>query len=105
MEWHKTLTFSPDRIRALEAFIKEPDTRQSDIFDSGTFPIDDATRLDWIIKHDLFEGVVLHLSLMSGDGTQFLAGYEVPLSEVHELLTTHPIEHGQSHYQLIIHEG
>lgn len=101
-DWNGTLKFSPEQVTALEAFIREPDTRTTDIFDHGTLPVDEATHIDWIIKHDLFEGVVIHLSLMAADGTRYLAGTEAILAETADVFQTLTIDHEGRLYSVTI---
>lgn len=99
--WTGSLTFSPSQKEALETFIHHPDTRSSDIFDQGTLAVkDQSLRLDWIIKHDLFEGVVIHFSLMADDGSRFLAGDESTLSDAQALCKTYKITYQDQTYEI-----
>lgn len=101
-DWSGTLMMQKNQVEALDAFIHEPDTRQSDIFGQGTLDAGEGQPLDWIIKHDIFEGVVLHLSLMAEGHTSFLAGHEEPLSRASDLFQTYALEHDGKTYALTI---
>ncbi len=85
-KWEQTLSVSPDLLRNLEDFISHPSTRQQDIFAEQNFPVDSHHHLHWLIKHDLFEGVVLHLTLLDTEAYQFLAGYELALAKPEDAL-------------------
>ena len=85
-KWEQTLTVSADIMRNLEDFISHPSTRQQDIFAEQNFPIDSHHHLHWLIKHDLFEGVVLHLTLLDTEAYKFLAGYELALAKPEDAL-------------------
>jgi hypothetical protein len=99
-DWSGTLTFTPEQQQALEAFIREPDTRRDDVFARGSLETDGQARLDWIIKHDIFEGVVVHFSLMTPDGGSFLAGVEQSLSHASELFQTYDVRHRGRQYSV-----
>lgn len=99
-DWNGTITLSTESIGHLSTFMHQPDTRHSDIFDQGSLEATPDHRIDWIIKHDLFEGVVFQLSLMNQDGTMFLAGSGSVLQEPADILGTHTIEHRDSTYHL-----
>ena len=101
-DWSGTLTLQPEQVNALESFIREPDTRQSDIFDQGSLGQDGSVRVDWIIKHDLYEGVVVHFSLMSADGTQFLSGAEKSLREAQDLFERFTLTHDNHDYDISV---
>lgn len=99
-DWNGTITLSAESIGHLSTFMHQPDTRQSDIFDQGSLEATPGRRIDWIIKHDLFEGVVFQLSLMNQDGTMFLAGSGSILQEPADILGTHMIEHSDGTYHV-----
>ncbi|NMP20882.1 hypothetical protein [Sulfobacillus harzensis] len=101
-DWSGTLTFSEDSLQALDAFIHHPDTRQTDIFQQGTLAVDGQVHLDWIIKHDIFEGVVMHVSLMGDDGTRFLGGDGAVLTEAQEALRTFDVNYEGTTYHLSV---
>ena len=101
-DWNGEISFELEQMAALEAFIHEPDTRRSDIFAQGVLGIKGDRALFWIIKHDLFEGVVLNLSLMTQDASLFLEGMGTSLSQARDLSHSYTIEHDEQQYQLII---
>lgn len=101
-EWNGTITLSKSQLPSLDSFIHHPDARQSDIFAQGELAVDEKVKIDWIIKHDLFEGVVLHVSLMAEEGSSFLAGAGLALASVDDALTTLDIEHGGQTYHVRI---
>lgn len=101
-DWSGTLTLRPEQVDALEAFIRESDTRESDIFDHGSLGEHGDVRIDWIIKHDLFEGVVVHWSLMSADGTTFLGGAEKSLQEANDLFDRFTLSHDGHDYDISV---
>lgn len=104
-DWSGTLTLQPEQVDALEAFIREPDTRGSDIFDQGSLDHDGDVRVDWIIKHDLYEGVVAHWSLMSADGNTFLCGAEKSLREARDLFDRFTLSHDGRDYEISVRRG
>lgn len=81
-----TVIVTDSELQALDQFITEPDTRRGDIFRGETLPISDAYYLDWLIKHDLFEGVVVQVSLMDNETHSFLAGTGRSLSQSQDIL-------------------
>lgn len=91
--WKGKLPFNAEQLGSLDAFIHEPDTRQGDIFRQGSIDVDKSLKIDWIIKHDLFEGVVVHFSLMASDGSAFLSGEEKTLATAEDLFGDYAIEH------------
>lgn len=95
-----TITLAAPQLEALEAFIHEPDTRQSDIYEQGRLTVGDDVSVDWIIKHDLFEGVVLHISLMGENGTRFLAGEGAALSRAEDALKTFSLSFEDQTYRV-----
>ncbi|PSR22642.1 MAG: hypothetical protein C7B45_06205 [Sulfobacillus acidophilus] len=101
-DWTGTLTFTPEQQQALEAFIREPDTRRDDVFAHGSLETGSPARLDWIIKHDIFEGVVVHFSLMTPDGGSFLAGVEQSLSHAPDLFQTYDIRYQGRQYSVTV---
>ncbi|MCY0899626.1 MAG: hypothetical protein OWU33_11960 [Firmicutes bacterium] len=101
-QWKETLTFSSDDLQSLEVFIHEPDTRRSDIFREGTLAEHDGVRIDWVIKHDLFEGVVVHFSALNADGTIFYGGDQATLRDARDLIGTYHIRHGESTYDITV---
>lgn len=103
-DWTGTIDFNESKTRALEAFIREPDTRHGDVFDQGTFGQDDAIRVDWVIKHDLFEGVVIHFSLMSGDGNTFLGGDGAALLTAQDVFNTYRIPYQGRRYAITVRQ-
>ncbi|MCY0878087.1 MAG: hypothetical protein OWU84_03985 [Firmicutes bacterium] len=100
--WTDTLSFSPADLQALDVFIHQPSTRQSDIFAEGTVARHDGVRIDWVIKHDLFEGVVVHFSALNEDGTVFYGGDQATLREARDLLNTYHIQHGDHLYEVTV---
>lgn len=101
-DWHGVLPLTQKRLQDLETFIREPDTRQHDIFDHGTLIIGSPLSLDWIIKHDLYEGVVMHFSLMDTASARFLAGNEAALSQAQDVLATFAIHYQGNAYILTV---
>lgn len=81
-----TVTFTESELEALDRFISEPDTRTGDIFRGDTVELSDQYHLDWIIKHDLFEGVVMQVSLMDTEAYRFLAGTSRPVTHSEDIL-------------------
>lgn len=81
-----TVVFTEPELGALDQFITEPDTRTGDIFRTDTLQVSEAYYLDWLIKHDLFEGVVMQVSLMDSEEHRFLAGTDRPLTESQDIL-------------------
>lgn len=104
-DWKGTLTLTASRIAALDDFIHQPDTRTGDVFNQGVLEVGGDTVVDWIIKHDLFEGVVVHFSLMAEDGTRFVAGAEGSLSRAGDLLGEHVIEHEGKRYRITVSQS
>jgi hypothetical protein len=98
-DFEGTIALTAAQVRDLDAFIHEPDTRQGDVFDHGSMAVDQHLNLDWIIKHDLFEGVVLQISLMTEDGTRFLAGEGRSLNHVDDALQPVSLRHDNRSYR------
>ncbi len=104
-DWSGTLTFDDSKLVELETYIHEPYSRSGDIFDQGTLNTGKGPQLDWVIKHDLFQGVILHLNLMTEDNSAFLAGQEEQLSKARDLLNTYTLKHDGRTYQITIKAG
>ena len=98
--WTGTVTLTAEQLESLDRFIHEPYTRVSDIFQRGRLEVDSHFAVDWIIKHDLFEGVVAHFSLMSHDGSTFFVGTEQTLSRVDDWFQDYAIEHDNRRYMI-----
>jgi len=103
-EWSRTISFTDEDCHALDAFIHEPHTRQSDIFKSDTLPVEhNGHTIEWIIKHDLFEGVVAHVSLLADSGTRYVAGDGLVLSQAADAFHTFTLHDGDTQYTVTIH--
>ncbi len=81
-----SLSFTDTDLRALDQFISQPDTRSKDVFSGNTITVSDTHHLEWLIKHDLFEGVVMQVSLMDREEGHFLAGMGQPLATAEDIL-------------------
>jgi len=103
--WNGTIEIPAYQVKNLESFIHEPYTRTGDIFDQGQLDVTADLTVDWIIKHDLYEGVVVHLSLMEKEAIRFLVGAEATLSLASDLLTTFTLEHGGNSYTINVTEA
>ncbi len=102
--WEETLTVSADLLHDLENFISHPSSRQQDVLVERDLKIDDTHNLNWLIKHDLFEGVVLHLTLMDTDAYRFLAGYEMALAKPEDVFGDFEVAWQGSHYHLHVRQ-
>lgn len=83
--WEKTVPLTSEKMQQLARFITQPDTRQHDILMEETYEVNASRSLQWLIKHDLFEGVGLYLTLMDPDTMKFLAGTQAALANPEDL--------------------
>jgi hypothetical protein len=98
--WETTWAVGPDTLNALDQFIMHPDTRTSDIFLQKNFPIRPGLQLEWLIKHDLFEGVVLHASLMDTEEYRLLGQQDRHLRQASDALGDIVIDWRQQRFVL-----
>lgn len=70
----------------LDMFIQHPETRTPPIFWQETVSLTPEATLHAVIKHDLYEGVVLSLTLMEPTAFRYLAGSEKTLRDSHDAL-------------------
>ncbi|HBQ94064.1 MAG: hypothetical protein M1294_14725 [Firmicutes bacterium] len=89
-------------VEQLESFITRPDTRQGDIFIEQNFPVGPELTLNWIVKHDIFEGVVMHVSLIDTDSYRHLGGVDKTISDAHDIFGEYTVRHQSKTYRLLI---
>ncbi len=101
--WEQRIQVPNDFVSRLNTFITRPDTRRQDVFWEETVPVDPPLTMHLVIKHDLYEGVVLHLSLYDMDAYRFLAGHEVSLREAVEALGAFDVVWQNTTYRIYLH--
>lgn len=84
--WEETITVSRQFLNELRSFIHEPGGRQQDVFWRREVDVDKPRQIQLIIKHDLFEGVVLTLNLMDTEEYRFLGGDVRALAVAEDIL-------------------
>lgn len=100
--WEKTVRLSKDFPARLERFIRDPASRQADVFYEETWDVGDRRSLTLTVKHDIFEGVVMHLTLLDEDAYRFLGGHEQALREGGELVGDYEVHDAERRYRLRI---
>lgn len=98
----KTLTVDADLLLGLHDFITQPDTRLADVFAEQNFPVSATVTLNWLIKHDLFEGVVMHMSLIDMEAYRHLGGQEVSISAPEDIYGDYRVSWAETDYILHI---
>ncbi len=93
---------SPSTLEQLENFITRPDTRQSDIFIEKYFPLAPPLVLNWIVKHDIFEGVIMHLSLIDTDLYRHITGTDKTIGEARDIFGEYIVHNDTDTYRLDI---
>ncbi len=96
----KTLTVDADLLLGLHDFITQPDTRLADVFAEQNFQVSPTVTLNWLIKHDLFEGVVMHVSLIDMEAYQHLGGQEVSISAPEDIYGDYRVSLEETDYIL-----
>ncbi len=96
----KTLTVDADLLLGLHDFITQPDTRLADVFAEQNFPVSATVTLNWLIKHDLFEGVVMHVSLIDMEAYRHLGGQEVSISAPEDIYGDYRVSWEETDYIL-----
>lgn len=103
--WEETIRLSPDFLDKLDGFIHEPGSRKAAVFWRREIAVDEPRQLELIIKHDLFEGVVLTVNLMDQDAYQFLGGDVRPLAVAKDVLGDLEIVRDGAVYRVTLTEG
>jgi len=98
--WNKTIRLPGDFPARLERFIRDPSSRAADVFFEETFDIGDRTTLTVTVKHDLYQGVVLHLTLLADDGSRYLGGTEAEIAEATDLPGQYEVRRGSRRYRV-----
>ncbi|MGC8487210.1 MAG: hypothetical protein ACP5QO_03170 [Clostridia bacterium] len=98
--WKTTLRLPADFLERLERFIRDPSSREADVFFEQRFDVGDDRSLTVTVKHDIYEGVVMHLTLLDEDAYRFLAGHELELPEAQALPGDYEVRLGSRRYRL-----
>ncbi|MCL5967160.1 MAG: hypothetical protein M1516_00685 [Firmicutes bacterium] len=98
--WEETLRLPEGLSGGLERFIRDPSTREADVFFEQTFDVGDGRSFTVTVKHDLYEGVVMNLTLLDEEAYQFLAGHEAHLGGAGDLPGEYEVRYGQARYRL-----
>jgi hypothetical protein len=64
------------------------------------FPVQKNIVLNWLIKHDLFEGVLMHLTLLDIDAYEHLGTADAAISSSEEIFGTYQISWKGTTYTL-----
>lgn len=100
--WEDTFITPPEFVQALAAFMADPDSRTCDIFTEKSFAVAPDLALHWVVKHDLFEGTIMHLSLMDTEAYRYLAGLDRPLQQPEDLYGDYDVLWSRQAYRLHI---
>lgn len=98
--WEKTIRFPDEFPARLERFIRDPSSREQDVFFEETFDVGNDRSLTVTVKHDLYEGVVLHLTLLDEEAYRFLSGAEAHLTEAADLPGAYDVRHESRRYHI-----
>ncbi|MBX5466416.1 MAG: hypothetical protein K6U14_02825 [Firmicutes bacterium] len=99
-DWESEWVAPPEFQTALETFIRHPDQRQQDVYHHLRYVLDDGLALEWVVKHDLFEGAVAQWSLFDLHRGQYLAGVDRPLPAADAVWGTYQLTHAGRTYRL-----
>ncbi|PSR25213.1 hypothetical protein SAMN00768000_3176 [Sulfobacillus thermosulfidooxidans DSM 9293] len=99
------ISITPDMLSQLEVFITQPDRRTSDIFAERNFPLDHHLNLHWIIRHDIFEGVVMHLSLIDTEEYRHIAGFDKSITTAHDIEGEYVLQNSSALYRLHVYQS
>jgi len=102
VHWEETLSVCEDFLERLEAFIGFPDQRSDDVFARFQFAITPSLSVQWVVKHDLFEGIVAQLSLIDQELGRFLAGDDRRVPQASAVLGTYALNTPEGRYQLTV---
>jgi hypothetical protein len=84
--WRETIQCSAEWLSRLDQYIRDPARPQ--VFYARSFEPSSGRRVDVVIKHDLFEGVVLNVTLLEDQGQRFLGGTNRTLDQARDILGT-----------------
>ncbi len=103
--FEETLTLTATMLKDIDTFITQPESRQADLLVERNFPVEDHIVLNWLIKHDLFEGVVMHLTLLNTDLYENLGTADAALSAAEEVFGEFSISWKGAQYILHVVRG
>lgn len=94
------LTLPKSFLTQLDAFIRFPDQRSGDVLYRRDIPASSRLSLQWVVRHDIFEGTVAQLSLIDDEAGRFLAGQDRPLKEAGDVWGSYVVRTGDDEYQV-----
>lgn len=94
------LTLPTSFLSQLDAFIRFPDQRSGDVFYRRDIPASPHLSLQWVVRHDIFEGTVAQLSLIDDEAGRYLAGEDRPLKEAGDVWGSYTVRTGEAEYRL-----
>ncbi|MCY0909197.1 MAG: hypothetical protein C7B44_14745 [Sulfobacillus thermosulfidooxidans] len=98
--WEETLIVDPHQLERLRIFITQPDSRTHDVFAEQTFTINDTIALNWLVKHDLFEGVMMQVSLLDTADYRHLGGDDIIVSNPEDIFGDYRVRWRHAEYLL-----
>ena len=70
------------------------------MFYEKIFDVGERRSLTVTVKHDIYEGVMMNLTLLDEEAYRFLAGRESHLNEAGDLPGEYEVRFGEAHYRL-----
>lgn len=97
--------FSDDALQALDRFIHQPESREQDVFLSETYEVGDTRVLEWVIRHDIFEGVLSNLNLVDQEAYRHLEGTTSPIERAEDAIQTFSLTYDGKTYALKVQKA
>jgi hypothetical protein len=94
------LTLPTSFLAQLDAFIRFPDQRPGDILYRQDIQASSRLSLQWVVRHDIFEGTVAQLSLIDDEAGRYLAGEDRPLKEAGDVWGSYAVRTGEEEYRV-----
>ena len=101
--WEESIQLPSGFLSDLETFITRQETRKADVFWQHELMVGPGLTLQIIVKHDLFEGVVLHLTLLDTEAYRFVAGHDVSIKNAEQALGSFEVVHQGATYRIHLH--
>lgn len=98
--WTKTVVLPEGLLTDLETFIHHPETRQKDVLWEQNLDVEPNLFLNVTVKHDIFEGTVINLSLVEPQAYRYLAGESRSLGRAQDVLGDYDVVWNESTYRL-----
>jgi hypothetical protein len=100
--WRGELTLPEGFLEELDTYIHRPDLRRGDVFWQTALSVSPDWHLNVVVKHDLFEGVVVNVDLMGEDGYHHLAGVTKAVATAGDIAGEYELSFAGERYHLTV---